>query len=56
MTYEQLQELYEIADGAWGDGAWMRGLAVAKIRENGHPYPTPSEDGETCVSQQETKT
>lgn len=39
IPYETLQELYEIADGARGDGPWMRGLAIEHIRKNGHEYP-----------------
>jgi hypothetical protein len=39
IPYERLQELYEIADGAYGDGDWKRGHAIAHIRANGHEYP-----------------
>ena len=30
-NYKLLTELQEIADGAWGDSDWMRGLAKERI-------------------------
>jgi hypothetical protein len=37
---DRVQELYEIADGAYGDSAWFRGLAKEQLRKMGHAYPT----------------
>lgn len=39
MTEQQIQELYEIADGALGDGPMSRGNAVRALREAGLDYP-----------------
>jgi len=41
--YDRLMQLYEVADGVAGEGAWRGGIAVEKIREMGFDYPATKE-------------
>ena len=50
ISEDHLLELYEIADGAYGDGPWVRGLAIKHIQELGYKYPRQDSRNDVALS------